>query len=110
MNAEVHESPMGQQNAARHARASLAYDSSPRGRAAQELASALDEAYFAQERFRLRRPVLGMHGENYEHRWVRVRGIVTAHNNRMIKLAQKRAIKVGWSERELRSSGLDLPR
>jgi hypothetical protein len=97
------------QSAARRARSGATYASTPRGHAAQRLASALDNAYYAHQRFRLQRPVFGLHGENYDDRRERVWADVNAFCERTIELARKQAVNAGWTNSELRASGLDLP-
>lgn len=58
-------SPIGEpQSAARSARSEVIFATTPGGRAARQLASALDDAYYAHLRYRLQRPVFGFHGEN----------------------------------------------
>lgn len=75
-----------------------------RDEAAQSLADALHEAFYAQVRFNTRTRVIGFHGEDFEQRWLRVQRIVTAHNDQAVRAARKRAIGAGWSETELTSS------
>ncbi|MEO8528159.1 MAG: hypothetical protein ABI435_03690, partial [Pseudolysinimonas sp.] len=95
--------------AARSARSEVIFAMTPGGRAAQRLASALDDAYYAHLRFRLQRPVFGLHGENYDGRRERVWDKVNSFCDRTITLARKEAIDQGWTASELHASGLDKP-
>jgi hypothetical protein len=93
--------------AALRVRSESNYPATERGDAARRLASALDNAYYAHLRFRLQRPVFGLHGENYDDRRARVWAHVTAFGDRAIEQARADAMKAGWSAAELRAAGLE---
>lgn len=77
----------------------------PRGikvtQATEELVRAQTEAGWAVQRFRARRPLTGLHGENFEQRWIQVQKIVTAHNDEVVEQARQHALQAGCTESEL---------
>lgn len=77
-----------------------------RDETARVLASALDEAGWAQVRFRRRIPVRGYHGEDFEQRWRRVQQIVATYDAHVVEDARLRASDAGWTEQDLAARGL----
>jgi len=107
MDEKTSDSTVELRDAARRTRAEVRFDAAPRGLAGQRLATVLDDDDDAQQRYRLRRPVFGLHGEDYDDRRERVQAHVSAFNDRAISLARQQAIDAGWTDAELRASGLE---
>ena len=94
------------EDAQRRARSPLFEEPGERGDAVRTLAAALDEAAAADFRLRHEKRPIGLDGRGFDDRWERVESLVRSRNDRVVEKAWKRAVALGWSERELREAGL----
>jgi hypothetical protein len=94
------------EEARRRARSPILHEPGERGDAVRTLAAALDEAAAAQFRMRHEMRPIGLDGKGFDERWNRVETLVTSRNIGAVEAAWQDAIRLGWTEQELREAGL----